>query len=154
LRLLSDGAAVHHAKSACGARGTLIGGWRPSAASRYTGWRFSRITGHAGGYLNGRSISGQLWQRRWAGSSPCAFPSLLINGSRGIAVGMATNIPPHTSRNHQRHHWRCPDPVQRRRCSKLCRGRITDCGLHSGGRALWTRILRPRLAGLRHRERW
>jgi DNA gyrase subunit A len=26
---------------------------------------------------------------------PCKFPNLLINGSTGIAVGMATNIPPH-----------------------------------------------------------
>jgi DNA gyrase subunit A len=26
---------------------------------------------------------------------PCRFPNLLINGSTGIAVGMATNIPPH-----------------------------------------------------------
>src|SRR5271165_279945 len=26
---------------------------------------------------------------------PAAFPNLLINGSNGIAVGMATNIPPH-----------------------------------------------------------
>ncbi len=26
---------------------------------------------------------------------PCAFPNLLVNGSTGIAVGMATNVPPH-----------------------------------------------------------
>ena len=26
---------------------------------------------------------------------PARFPSLLVNGSNGIAVGMATNIPPH-----------------------------------------------------------
>ena len=26
---------------------------------------------------------------------PCRFPNLLVNGSEGIAVGMATNIPPH-----------------------------------------------------------
>jgi DNA gyrase/topoisomerase IV subunit A len=26
---------------------------------------------------------------------PSAFPNLLVNGSQGIAVGMATNIPPH-----------------------------------------------------------
>ncbi|MDR2668269.1 MAG: DNA gyrase subunit A [Puniceicoccales bacterium] len=29
---------------------------------------------------------------------PCALPNLLLNGSTGIAVGMATNIPPHNSR--------------------------------------------------------
>jgi DNA gyrase subunit A len=28
-------------------------------------------------------------------SSPAAFPNLLVNGSEGIAVGMATKIPPH-----------------------------------------------------------
>jgi DNA gyrase subunit A len=26
---------------------------------------------------------------------PCKFPNLLVNGATGIAVGMATNIPPH-----------------------------------------------------------
>ena len=26
---------------------------------------------------------------------PAAFPNLLVNGGTGIAVGMATNIPPH-----------------------------------------------------------
>ena len=29
---------------------------------------------------------------------PSAFPNLLVNGSTGIAVGMATNIPPHNFR--------------------------------------------------------
>jgi DNA gyrase subunit A len=29
---------------------------------------------------------------------PCKFPNLLVNGSSGIAVGMATNIPPHNLR--------------------------------------------------------
>ena len=29
---------------------------------------------------------------------PSRFPNLLVNGSSGIAVGMATNIPPHNLR--------------------------------------------------------
>jgi len=29
---------------------------------------------------------------------PAKFPNLLVNGSQGIAVGMATNIPPHNLR--------------------------------------------------------
>ncbi|MDT9121208.1 DNA gyrase subunit A, partial [Escherichia coli] len=29
---------------------------------------------------------------------PSRFPNLLVNGSSGIAVGMATNIPPHNMR--------------------------------------------------------
>ena len=28
-------------------------------------------------------------------SLTCTFPNLLVNGAAGIAVGMATNIPPH-----------------------------------------------------------
>ncbi len=30
---------------------------------------------------------------------PCKFPNLLVNGSDGIAVGMATEIPPHNLRD-------------------------------------------------------
>ena len=33
---------------------------------------------------------------------PARFPNLLVNGSVGIAVGMATNIPPHNLRNNRR----------------------------------------------------
>ncbi|HAR77372.1 MAG TPA: DNA gyrase subunit A, partial [Anaerostipes hadrus] len=29
---------------------------------------------------------------------PSRFPNLLVNGTQGIAVGMATNIPPHNLR--------------------------------------------------------
>ena len=29
---------------------------------------------------------------------PSRFPNLLVNGATGIAVGMATNIPPHNLR--------------------------------------------------------
>ncbi|MFR7893120.1 MAG: DNA gyrase subunit A [Dysosmobacter sp.] len=35
---------------------------------------------------------------RSPGSFPARFPNLLVNGSSGIAVGMATNIPPHNLR--------------------------------------------------------
>ena len=35
---------------------------------------------------------------------PARFPNMLVNGSQGIAVGMATNIPPHNlGRGHRRH---------------------------------------------------
>ncbi len=34
-------------------------------------------------------------RRRSRPCSPARFPNLLVNGSAGIAVGMATNIPPH-----------------------------------------------------------
>ncbi len=36
--------------------------------------------------------------RRRACRASCRFPNLLVNGSAGIAVGMATNIPPHNLR--------------------------------------------------------
>ena len=35
---------------------------------------------------------------------PARFPNLLVNGSSGIAVGMATNIPPHNLREVDRRH--------------------------------------------------
>ena len=38
---------------------------------------------------------------------PTRLPNLLINGSGGIAVGMATNIPPHNLSGWSRHAWRC-----------------------------------------------
>ena len=33
---------------------------------------------------------------------PSRFPNLLVNGAQGIAVGMATNIPPHNFRETMR----------------------------------------------------
>ena len=38
---------------------------------------------------------------------PSRFPNLLVNGSSGIAVGMATNIPPHNMREVMRRHLLC-----------------------------------------------
>ena len=35
---------------------------------------------------------------------PTKVPNLLVNGSSGIAVGMATNIPPHNLRRGDRRH--------------------------------------------------
>ena len=36
---------------------------------------------------------------------PSRFPNLLVNGSSGIAVGMATNIPPHNLRRGHRRRY-------------------------------------------------
>ena len=47
---------------------------------------------------------------------PARFPNLLVNGSVGIAVGMATNIPPHNLREVLRLHsgtWLIPTPVEK-----------------------------------------
>ena len=71
----------------------------PPAAYRYTEARMAKIADemlarHREGH---RRLGPQL--RRDAARSrvvlPSRFPNLLVNGSTGIAVGMATNIPPH-----------------------------------------------------------
>ena len=46
---------------------------------------------------------------------PSRFPNLLVNGSTGIAVGMATNIPPHNLRRGHRRGICCADRQPRRR---------------------------------------
>jgi DNA gyrase subunit A len=70
----------------------------PPAASRYTECRLSPI---ALQMLEGidedtvdfnENYSGEFTE---PGVLPARFPNLLVNGSQGIAVGMATNIPPH-----------------------------------------------------------
>jgi len=73
----------------------------PAAAYRYTEARMSRYA-----ELLLRDIDRQTvdFRPNFDGSTvepevlPCAFPHLLVNGSSGIAVGMATNIPPHNLR--------------------------------------------------------
>ncbi len=59
---------------------------------------------------------------------PTRVPNLLVNGSSGIAVGMATNIPPHNlTRNHRSHHP--ADPASRHAAredsSRSCRAPIS-----------------------------
>ena len=69
------------------------------AAMRYTEVRLTRLSGE----LLGDDIGKETvdWTPNYDGSLseptvlPATFPNLLVNGSSGIAVGMATNIPPH-----------------------------------------------------------
>jgi DNA gyrase subunit A len=74
-----------------------IDGDRP-AAMRYTEVRMAKITDHMLGDLEKDTVS---FSPNYDGSEfipdvlPTKIPYLLINGSSGIAVGMATNIPPH-----------------------------------------------------------
>ncbi len=69
-----------------------------AAAMRYTEARHSRIATELLADLEkdtvewGPNFDGSLKEPRLL---PAALPNLLINGSSGIAVGMATNIPPH-----------------------------------------------------------
>ncbi len=69
------------------------------AAMRYTEVRLSRLAEEMlGEDLEKETVD---WQPNYDGSLkeptvlPARFPNLLVNGSSGIAVGMATNIPPH-----------------------------------------------------------
>ncbi|WP_412565219.1 DNA topoisomerase IV subunit A [Thalassobius sp. MITS945101] len=68
------------------------------AASRYTE---ARMTAAAEALLEGLNENAVDFRENYDGTLsepvvlPAAFPNLLANGSSGIAVGMATNIPPH-----------------------------------------------------------
>ncbi|MCW8842700.1 MAG: DNA topoisomerase IV subunit A [Rhodobacteraceae bacterium] len=68
------------------------------AASRYTE---ARLTSVAEAMLDGLNESAVDFRENYDGTLsdpvvlPATFPNLLANGSSGIAVGMATNIPPH-----------------------------------------------------------
>lgn len=69
-----------------------------AAAMRYTEARMSKISMEIVRDINKDTID---YQDNYDGSErepvvlPARFPNLLVNGAAGIAVGMATNIPPH-----------------------------------------------------------
>ncbi|WP_116131279.1 DNA topoisomerase IV subunit A [Tropicimonas sp. IMCC34043] len=68
------------------------------AASRYTE---ARLTAAAEALMEGLAENAVNFRDNYDGTltepevMPAAYPNLLANGSSGIAVGMATNIPPH-----------------------------------------------------------
>jgi len=70
----------------------------PPAAMRYTEARLSKISEKIVADLDKDTV---LFQPNYDDSSkeptvlPAQYPNLLVNGASGIAVGMATNIPPH-----------------------------------------------------------
>ncbi len=73
----------------------------PPAASRYTEARLGRIALEMLADIDKDTVD---WKRNYDNTVdepkvlPARLPNLLINGSAGIAVGMATNIPPHNLR--------------------------------------------------------
>lgn len=73
----------------------------PAAAYRYTEAKMSRIAEEMLRDLEKDTVA---WIPNFDGSKeeptvlPAAAPNLLLNGALGIAVGMATNIPPHNLR--------------------------------------------------------
>ncbi len=70
----------------------------PPAAMRYTEARLEKLAMHL---LDGIDEDTVAFEDNYSGERqeptvlPARFPNLLVNGSTGIAVGMATNIPPH-----------------------------------------------------------
>ena len=69
-----------------------------AAAMRYTEARMSKIANELVRDINKNTvdfISNYDGEEKEPIVLPCRIPALLINGSTGIAVGMATNVPPH-----------------------------------------------------------
>ncbi len=72
-----------------------------AAAPRYTEAKMSRIAGELLRDLEKETVA---WRPNYEGTRqeptvlPAAVPNLILNGTLGIAVGMATNIPPHNLR--------------------------------------------------------
>ena len=70
----------------------------PAAAARYTESRLQKIAGFLLDDLDNDTVD---YRDNYDGTIqeptvlPAKFPNLLVNGAGGIAVGMATNIPPH-----------------------------------------------------------
>ncbi len=70
----------------------------PAAAYRYTEARLSKLSAEMLRDIDKETVN---WDPNFDESKkeprvlPSRFPNLLVNGSNGIAVGMATNIPPH-----------------------------------------------------------
>jgi DNA gyrase subunit A len=70
----------------------------PPAADRYTECRLARIATEMLRDIDADTVDFQPnydESRREPTVLPSRFPNLLVNGSAGIAVGMATNLPPH-----------------------------------------------------------
>ena len=70
----------------------------PPAAMRYTEARLARLATELLEELDSDTVDfGPNYDesKREPSVLPARFPNLLVNGSSGIAVGMATNIPPH-----------------------------------------------------------
>ncbi|HET6923644.1 MAG TPA: DNA topoisomerase (ATP-hydrolyzing), partial [Anaeromyxobacteraceae bacterium] len=70
----------------------------PAAAYRYTECRLDRLSDFLLADIDKETVE---WGPNFDDSTeeplvlPARFPNLLVNGSAGIAVGMATNVPPH-----------------------------------------------------------
>ncbi|MCZ6696616.1 MAG: DNA topoisomerase 4 subunit A, partial [Acidobacteria bacterium] len=96
VRMAQDFAMRHPLVDGQGNFGSIDGD--AAAAMRYTEVRMTKLAGEMLADIGkdtvdfGPNYDGQQQEPLVL---PCRFPNLLVNGSAGIAVGMATNIPPH-----------------------------------------------------------
>src|SRR5687768_17795800 len=96
VRLAQDFSMRHMLVDGQGNFGSVDGD--PAAAYRYTECRLARISSELLADIEKETVD---FSPNFDESSqepdvlPARFPNLLVNGSGGIAVGMATNIPPH-----------------------------------------------------------
>jgi DNA gyrase subunit A len=70
----------------------------PPAARRYTEAKLTAVADHLLGELRQRTVDMRPTYNNEFDEPvvlPAQFPNVLVNGAAGIAVGMATNIPPH-----------------------------------------------------------
>ena len=101
-----------------------------AAAMRYTEAKLSPISSYLVNDINHETVA---YKENYDGTTlepellPAEFPNLLINGSEGIAVGMATKIPPH-----------CPTEIINACCKFVEDPEISDDDLLSYVK--WTRF--------------
>ena len=99
VRLAQDFSLRHPLIDGHGNFGSVDGD--PPAAYRYTEARLSKLSNEMLRDIDKETVN---WDPNFDESRkeprvlPSRFPNLLVNGSSGIAVGMATNIPPHNLR--------------------------------------------------------
>ena len=135
----------------------------PAAAMRYTEARMSRLAHELMADIDKDTVDFQPnydEKEMEPTVMPSRFPNLLVNGSAGIAVGMATNIPPHNlseiidacDRGHRRSGHRQSTRLMRHRP----RSGLPDRGHHQ--RLGWhpcgvSHGPRPRADACAHRDR-
>ncbi len=96
VRLSQDFSMRHPLVDGQGNFGSVLG--LPHAAARYTEARLTALAGQMMAELRYQTVDTRAnydATREEPVVLPTRFPNLLVNGTQGIAVGMATNIPPH-----------------------------------------------------------
>src|SRR5580692_834139 len=96
VRLAQDFSLRYPLVNGQGNFGSIIG--LPAAAARYTEVKLTAIAEHLMNELRAETVDMRPTYDAAKEEPivlPARFPNLLVNGTQGIAVGMATNIPPH-----------------------------------------------------------